>query len=173
MQSMKILVFSDSHGDERRISRALAAHPDAEGVFFLGDGVGGAAALVASDSARFFLGVKGNCDGGILGILHSSSDAREEEIITLMGYRILLVHGHREGVKGGLGALIASARRREIDVALFGHTHVPHNEYLSDGAKPLYLFNPGSISRPSEGDPSYGVLLLTDRGVLLSHGTVS
>ena len=172
MKSMKVLVFSDSHGDDSRMSRVLAAHPDAEGVFFLGDGISNASALVASDSARFFLGVKGNCDSGILGILHASSDAGEEEIITLMGYRILLVHGHREGVKGGLGTLIASARRREIDIALFGHTHVPHNEYISDGAKPLYLFNPGSISRPSDGIPSYGVLLLTDRGVILSHGSV-
>lgn len=172
MKSMKILVFSDSHGDDRRMSQALAAHPDAEGVFFLGDGIRGAAALVAPDAERFFLGVKGNCDGGILGLISPSADVREEEIITLMGYRILLVHGHREGVKGGLGALIASARRREIDLALFGHTHVPRSEYLSDGEKPLYLFNPGSISRPADRNPTYGVLLLTEKGILLSHGFV-
>ncbi len=171
MQIMKILVFSDSHGRDSGMRRALALHPDAEGVFFLGDGAREATALAETDRARFFIGVKGNCDGIVFG-LFGGTELREEEEITLMGHKILLLHGHTVGVKGGLGGLISCARRRDADLALFGHTHEKLEQYLSDGEKPLYIFNPGSISRPSDGIPSYGIVTLTERGILLSHGTV-
>ena len=168
MPSMKILVFSDSHGSERGIRRAISLHADAQGVFFLGDGLASASLLPELSSERFLIGVLGNCDS-FFG-LPSPSGASEQELITLFGYRLLLVHGHREGVKGGLDTLIAKARRLDADAAFFGHTHVPYHAYLSDGEKPLYLFNPGSVSRPDRGNPSYGVLLLTEKGILLSHG---
>jgi putative phosphoesterase len=172
MEKMKILVFSDSHGRDSGMQRALSLHPDAEGVFFLGDGAREAAALAERERERFFIGVKGNCDGLLFGLL-GGTELREEEEITLMGRRILLLHGHTVGVKGGLGGLIAHARRRDVDLALFGHTHEPLEQYLPDGEKPLYLFNPGSISRPRGGAPTYGVLTLTEGGILLSHGTLA
>ena len=171
MEKMKILVFSDSHGRDRGMRRALELHPDAEGVFFLGDGARDIAALAELERNRFFIAVKGNCDGLLFGLL-GGSDLREEEEITLMGHRILLLHGHTVGVKGGLGGLVAHARRREADLAIFGHTHEPLERYLSEGERPLYLFNPGSISRPSDGSPSYGLLTLTEKGIFLSHGQI-
>lgn len=166
---MKLLIFSDSHGSERAMQRAISLHPDAEAVLFLGDGFGGVCALPELSGDRALVAVRGNCDA-CFGLFGALSHVREEETLVLLGYRILLVHGHREGVKGGLGGLISKARRLSADIALFGHTHEKYSEYLSDGEKPLYLFNPGSISRPASGNPSYGVLLLTDGGVLLSHG---
>ncbi len=36
---MKCLVFSDSHGNVSYMKKALRLHPDAEVVFFLGDGL--------------------------------------------------------------------------------------------------------------------------------------
>ena len=51
---------------------------------------------------------------------------------------------------------------------LFGHTHIPFEKYISDGEKPFYLFNPGSISL-SAG--SFGVIELGD-APLLSHGAI-
>ena len=36
---MKCLILSDSHGNTSYLSRALSLHPDAEVVFFLGDGL--------------------------------------------------------------------------------------------------------------------------------------
>ena len=171
MEKMKILVFSDSHGRDSGMKRALQIHSDAEGVFFLGDGAREVLALAELERSRFFIGVKGNCDGLLFGLL-GASELREEEEITLMGHKFLLLHGHTVGVKGGLGGLISHARRRDADLALFGHTHEPLERYLSDGDKPLYLFNPGSISRPNRGAPTYGIITLSDRGILLSHGTV-
>ncbi len=171
MEKMKILVFSDSHGRDDGMRRALSMHPDAEGVFFLGDGAREAAALAEREPNRFFIGVKGNCDGALFGLL-GGSDLRLEEELVLFGRRILLLHGHTVGVKGGLGELILNARRREADLALFGHTHEPLERYLSEGRRPLYLFNPGSISRPRSGKPTYGLITLTESGILLSHGTL-
>ncbi len=171
MQSMKLLIFSDSHGDERAMRQAIAFHPDAEVILFLGDGLAGASAIPEVSGGRAMIAVRGNCDS-CFGLFSTLSSAREEEVIVLCGRRILLVHGHREGVKSGLGGIVSKARRLSADIALFGHTHEKYSEYRSDGEKPLYLFNPGSISRPASGKPSYGVLLLTESGVLLSHGEI-
>lgn len=171
MEKMKILVFSDSHGRDGGMRRALSLHPDAEGVFFLGDGAREALALAEGEPNRFFIGVKGNCDGALFGLL-GGTELREEEEIVLLGHRILLLHGHTVGVKGGLGGLVSLTDRRNADLALFGHTHEPLERYFSDGKKPFYLFNPGSISRPRSGEPTYGVITLTEGGILLSHGTL-
>lgn len=163
---MKILILSDAHNENRRIERAIRLHPDAEVVLYLGDGARGAcevfAALPKSTAA---VAVRGNCDWPFSGGL------RDEEILDLEGRRILLCHGHRYGVKGGLGALIASAKRQGADIALFGHTHEPYEEYLPEYG--LWLFNPGALSQPARGEPTYGLLTLSGGGVLFSHGTVT
>ena len=111
---------------------------------------------------KAFVAVHGNCDGPFSGGL------RDEEILDLEGHRILLCHGHRYGVKGGLGHLIASAKRQGADIALFGHTHERHEEYLPEYG--LWLFNPGALSYPERGEPSFGLLTLTPTGLLFSHG---
>ena len=72
MEKMKLLVFSDSHGNERAMRRALALHPDAEGVLFLGDGLASASLLPELSGDRFFFGVKGNCDS-LFGLFSSAS----------------------------------------------------------------------------------------------------
>jgi predicted phosphodiesterase len=46
---MKCLVFSDSHGSSYGMLKALALHPDAEVVFFLGDGLSDADSVEYSD----------------------------------------------------------------------------------------------------------------------------
>lgn len=167
---MKILVFSDSHGNASRMSRAISMHPDAEMIFFLGDGLREAIPAAREHSEAAFLAVRGNCDRFVS--FFSKCDTRTEEIVSILGHRILLTHGHAYGVKGGLGALIASAERQEADLVLFGHTHLRHEEYLAEREKPLRLFNPGSISLPWEGKPSYGIVTLRDDQVLLSHGEI-
>ena len=162
---MKILIFSDAHGRSRGMEKALGMHPDAELVLFLGDGVSAARDVFKTLPARKVgICVHGNCDGPF------SFGLADEEILDLEGHRILFCHGHRYGVKGGLGGLIAAARRKECDIALFGHTHEPYEEYLSEYR--LWLFNPGSIAEPSHGDPTFGLLTLTPDSVLFSHGTV-
>ena len=164
---MKIIVLSDSHGSSLDINRALKKHPDADLAIFLGDGVDD----FFSNQPRFpeiaFMAVRGNCDIGTA----DKYSLRAAEEITLEGKRIFFCHGHTYGVKGGQGNLISAAHAREADIALFGHTHTPTEQYLpedEDGGA-LYLVNPGSIGRDSH---TYALITIRDGGILVSHGRV-
>ncbi len=163
---MKILILSDAHNENRRIERAIRLHPDAEDVLYLGDGSRGACEVFATlPPSTAAVAVRGHCDWTFSGGL------RAEEILDLEGHRVLFCHGHHYGVKGGLGALIASAKRQGADIALFGHTHEPYEEYLPEYG--LWLFNPGALSSPARGEPTYGLLTLAGANVLFSHGTIT
>ena len=162
---MKILILSDAHGEARRIRRAISLHPDAELILYLGDGSRAACEVFAAlPPTVAAVAVHGNCDGPFSGGL------RDEEILDIEGHRILLCHGHRYGVKGGLGHLIAAAKRQGADIALFGHTHERYEEYLSEYG--LWLFNPGALAYPERGEPSFGLLTVTPGGLLFSHGEI-
>lgn len=163
---MKILILSDSHGENRRIRRAINLHPDAKLVLFLGDGARGACEIFSTlPPSVAAVAVRGNCDWPF------SDGLNDEEILDLEGHRILCCHGHKYGVKGGLGGLVASAKRQGADIALFGHTHERCEEYLSDYG--LWLFNPGALSAPARGEPSFGLLTLSPGGPLFSHGEIN
>ena len=164
-KNIKCLVFSDSHGSVFFVKEALSMHMDAQVVFFLGDGLSEIDTLSNAYPEKFWIAVRGNCD------FYSSfagSPAKKTEEITLSGYRITATHGDLYGAKYGLGGLISLARETNADIVLFGHTHLPLEKYLSDGEKPLYLFNPGSISLSSG---SYGIMTL-GKGVIFSHGAI-
>jgi putative phosphoesterase len=147
------------------MKQALLRHPDAEVVFFLGDGTSDAETLFLSDRTRQWICVRGNCD------FRSYVGTREIEAlerITLMGKRIVLTHGDLYGAKYGSDGLLRLAEKERADIVLFGHTHAPFEKYFDTNQGGVYLFNPGSIG--ASYTPSYGVITLTDGGVLFSHG---
>ncbi|MBQ8302356.1 MAG: YfcE family phosphodiesterase [Clostridia bacterium] len=160
---MKCLVFSDSHGASYNIRRALSMHPDAEVVFFLGDGLSDLEPLV-TDRRRAILAVRGNCDhSAILGdVLCKKTDA-----INIEGRRIVFTHGDLYGVKYGLDGVKKLASDTKADIVLFGHTHERLEKYIPTDDGGFYLFNPGSIGGFK---PNYGIINFTDKGILLSHG---
>lgn len=137
-----------------------------DALFFLGDGVRDAESVERGISQLFL--VRGNCD-------FLASDLPEEELLRFEGHTILLTHGHRYGVKSGVGALIRYAAERDADLVLFGHTHTPASETVPAGetvggkilSRPMILFNPGSI-----GAGSFGTLTLRGENVLFAHGRV-
>lgn len=129
---LRILVVSDTHGDRRQLYRLVEEHPEARYLLHLGDGAADTDDLLL-DCAVTVLQVAGNCD-------FSSSYPVEQEH-TFGGVPFFFTHGHRYGVKGGTAHLEAEARRRQAQIALFGHTHQPLVHY-TDG---LYLLNPGSL----------------------------
>ena len=162
---MKCLVLSDSHGNTPLMSRAIALHPDAEVIFFLGDGLSDADALAVYFTDKAWFTVRGNCD--FSGFFRNSPVMKTEEV-ELLDRRIVFTHGDLYDVKFGTDRIKYLAEETRADVVLFGHTHIPYEEYV-DGAHPFYLFNPGSLSAPSY---SFGILTLTENTVLFSHGSL-
>lgn len=158
--SMKILVFSDSHGSYSRLERAADAHPDADMYIFLGDGLRDADRLFESKRGIASVAVKGNCDISGVGF---SDVYLDEQTIDLSGIRIFCCHGHKYGVKSSELNLWFRAKEKGADLALFGHTHVPF-ERVYEGVR---LFNPGSVSLGS-----YGVIYIENGAVIASHGKI-
>lgn len=145
---MRILVVSDSHGDTRRLLKAIESQPDINMMIHLGDGERDMDDLSYLLKVPF-VAVCGNCD------LYSLLP--ECELLTVGGKRIYCTHGHREKVKYGDTLLRQTAKSRNADIALYGHTHVPVNDY-DDG---LYVFNPGSVR---EGN--FGVIDILPSGII-------
>ena len=162
---MKCLVFSDSHNYSACMKRALDKNRDAEVVFFLGDGISDADAVaMADDVSRMWIVVRGNCDFSRI-FLDRTVEKVEE--ITIEGKRIVATHGDLYGAKYGTRGLCDLAISKSADVVLFGHTHMPHEEYVSEG-EGFYLFNPGSISYSSK---SFGIMTINSNTILFSHGS--
>ena len=157
---MKCLIFSDSHGDSRNMCEAISRNPDAEVIFFLGDGLADADRIALRGGTRAWLPVAGNCDHSPI---FKDSLVRKTETINLSGQRIVYTHGDLYGVKYGMGGALRLAVETSATIVLFGHTHEPCEHYENG----VYLFNPGSIAAGS-----FGVMLLSESGVLLSHGNL-
>ena len=157
---MKILVFSDSHGNDIYMRKAIKMHPDAEAIIFLGDGIADFLSLPSDNSAKLY--VRGNCDW------HPSySNIPLIDSITLNSKKIVFLHGHTHGVKGGSEQIKALAKDMSADILLFGHTHSLLSHY-EDGT---YYLNPGTIGGVGTA-PAYGIITLRENGILLSHGTL-
>ncbi len=149
---MKLLVFSDSHYKTIHLISALEKEADtADACFYLGDGDGDIHIIKQMYPSLALYAVQGNCD------LHS--DFPLENKVTLGGLNIFYTHGHKTTVKRGLDLLWKRARKFKASIALFGHTHTPYYEY-KDG---IHLFNPGSISLPHMGLPTYGVVTIENK----------
>lgn len=165
---MDLLIFSDSHGRADAMQAVLDRQirtPDA--VIFLGDGLRDIQWLDTNGSTLF--DVRGNCDWFLGG------DTPDERTLSFEGHKLLLTHGHAYGVKGGTGALVKYAQSVGADIVMFGHTHTPICETVPAGtviggepiARPIYLFNPGSVA-----GGSFGTLMLRGENVLFSHGNL-
>lgn len=157
-----ILVLSDMHGKFSYALDAVKEHPNCKTVIFLGDGTRHVQSLESAAPDKAFFSVMGNCDTFLDGV------TEREAVLEIEGHRIFICHGHTRMVKYGKGALIKAAKENGCDIALFGHTHIVHEEY--DGESGVYLFNPGSIGAPRDGRYTYGILSLDKNNVLFSVG---
>lgn len=148
---MRILVISDTHGDEGALRRAVLAQPKAEIVIHLGDGEQEAGRARLSFPEKMFLQVRGNCDWG--------SSLPATGLYTADGVKIFYTHGHIYGVKAGLYQAVCAAREQGAQVLLFGHTH----KALADYEDGLHILNPGSLGG---WQASYGTLDVTPQGIV-------
>lgn len=146
---MKLLVFSDSHGNLAHMVDAVEREaPDL--VLHLGDCWRDGEELGYACPGLPLEQVPGNCD------FHPG--AAQERLLRLEGHTLFVCHGHTLGVKQGCGGAIRAAQAQGADLLLFGHTHRAD----SGEADGLFWMNPGSVGLGSP--PSYGVVLLGPEG---------
>ena len=126
-----LLVLSDSHGGRAAIERILIKESkNIDALIFLGDGLRDLEmALTLYPKLRAY-SVAGNCDYGAL--------EPTDGLAAFDGVVIFYTHGHMYGVKYDLDTLADAASARGAEVALFGHTHIPHAEQRGS----VFLFNP-------------------------------
>ncbi|MGW1598653.1 metallophosphoesterase family protein [Streptomyces sp. NPDC002343] len=133
---MRLLVMSDTHLPKRakRLPEQLLAElPHADVVLHAGDWVDTATLDLLESRSRRLIGVYGNNDGAEL-------RARLPEVARaeLGGLRFGVVH--ETGPAQGREARCA-ARFPDLDVLVFGHSHIPWDTTAPGG---LRLLNPGS-----------------------------
>lgn len=136
---MRILVVSDTHGINEGVID-LINREDFDVYIHLGDYIRDCEYIERLTGINF-IKIKGNND-------FFDIDNDEEKIIEIGGIRILLLHGHKDGVYFGMEKLFYKAKSRNVDICLFGHTHV----YFYGKYEDIIFLNPGSPSRPRGGD---------------------
>lgn len=148
---MKIGLTGDTHGSMQNLRRVIAAAPPVEQWLHTGDYARDSLYL-KSQTGLEVTAVCGNCDAG-------ETDFNVDEFLYLQGFNIWLAHGHRYLHGGSPQELVWWAHRLEVDIVVFGHTHVPLVKWYGD----VLLVNPGSPSRPRSMDgPTFGVLTLNE-----------
>ena len=146
---MKVLVLSDSHGYVEHLRAALQKESDCKLVFFLGDGLRDLEQMRAAFSDRTWMCVRGNNDW-------SSGNVDDFAYKYIEGHTVTATHGHRVSVRTTLAPLAAKAADVRADVALYGHTHVPRQEFVGG----VLCVNPGALC-----DGRYAVLDVGPKGV--------
>ena len=147
---MKLLIFSDTHLDTRRMEYALEQEsPDV--IIHLGDNIDDTSKIREKSPDTPFHLIKGNSD------VQAAGDS--EKLLSIDSVKIFLTHGHAYHVKEDLSRLIKRAIEQEADLVLFGHTH---------GAaivkeQGITLMNPGQMQFHKEKQKaSYGIVTIAD-----------
>lgn len=130
-----IVVLSDTHRNLAPLDKMATVLSECDLIFHLGNMASDANMLVRQFPEKTYV-LSGNNDffGG-----------ESEVVLDVEGRRIFACHGHRYGVKSGTGRLVAAAKDRLCDIALYGHTHQPEARE-EDG---VLLVNPGCMTRYS------------------------
>ena len=144
---MKIGLTGDTHGSMQAMRRVIAAAPPVEQWLHTGD-YGRDALYLKAQTGLPVTSVAGNCDVG-------DSSVNPDEFVTIEGFNIWLLHGHRYLHGGDPQELVWWAHKLEADIVVFGHTHVPLVKWYGD----VLLINPGSPAKPRSAEgATFGVL---------------
>ncbi|NLL91125.1 MAG: YfcE family phosphodiesterase [Ruminococcaceae bacterium] len=143
---MKIIIVSDSHGDDFAVETIIEKNPDADLFIHLGDGYRDFVNVKSKNPKMSMVLVKGNTD--------YSCFEPEDRVMVLEEVRFFITHGHNYLVKSGLEKLMKRAKKVNADIVLFGHTHV-RMDTEKDG---VILINPGSCARDMDDCMGYAVV---------------
>jgi len=133
---MKIVVVSDTHGNNKEVIEKISEMERPDLLFHLGDYIEDGIKICTALGIDTIM-VKGNGDRG-------NRIYNEDELIEISGRKIFLTHGHRYDVRYGITNLYYKALELNVDMVLFGHTHVPIN--IEENG--IIFMNPGSPSIP-------------------------
>ncbi len=150
---MKVLIVSDTHGKHYNLEEILEREKPLDLLIHLGD----------AEGAEDYIEVIAECPVEVVaGNNDFYTTLPNERELKIGDYKVLITHGHYYYVNGGIGHIKKAAHERNIDIAMFGHTHKPFFEEDEN----VIILNPGSISYPrQEGrKPSYMIMNLDKEG---------
>ena len=146
---MKIGIISDTHGDMRSIEKAISYLEKCDLIIHAGDYIDDAEYIHYATDVEVKC-VKGNSD------LYRF-DGDYELTFSVKNKKFFVCHGHYHDVKMGINSLYKLAKREDMDVVVFGHTHIPTYKTIDD----IIFINPGSLAYPrGKSDKSFGVLTI-------------
>lgn len=148
----KIIVVSDTHGSAKGLDKLRPLIAENDMVIHLGDGVNDIRPIFSKYPEKVYA-VSGNCDFSPL--------FPQEEELDVESVRIFICHGHKYGVKSGLGVLAAQAKRRGCALVFYGHTHQASVMQI-DG---VTLINPGTLRCPAGEGGSYAYVVIHGRKI--------
>lgn len=128
----RLIVVSDTHGNGKGVEKLLPLIAENHYFIHLGDGLSDLRSVLENEPKKVYF-CRGNCD--------FFTTVPEEGELEIEGVKIFYCHGHKYGVKSGLGTLAREAKRHGCNVALYGHTHIAKITEI-DG---VTLINPGSM----------------------------
>lgn len=147
---LRLALAGDTHGRisslEQGLKKATVDH-----LLFTGDYYGDAV-RIAEHLQLTYDAVLGNCDH----YDKRHGERVEEKLLEFCGWRFLLVHGHRYGIKSSLNSLYYRAAETEARIVVFGHTHIP----MCEDRDGIWLMNPGSPSFPRGLTPKGSYIIL-------------
>ncbi len=146
---MRIGLLSDSHHDHDAIETAMQLMGQVDHIIHAGDNYSDAK-RISKEYGVEVTAVKGNTDMGL---------GKLEKILELNGRKILVTHGHKYQVKRGYQKLYYRALEAEVDIVIFGHSHVAVKFIESN----ILFINPGSVSIPyDDKEKSFAILEIKD-----------
>ena len=150
---MRILIVSDTHSKHGNLKKVLEREKPIDLMIHLGDAEGCEDDIAEMACCPLEI-VAGNSD-------YFSALDREKEIV-IGKYRVLLTHGHYYYVTAGIVDIKKEAAGRNMDIVMFGHTHIP----IIDYGENIVAINPGSLSNPRQDGkrPSYIMMEIDRKG---------
>jgi putative phosphoesterase len=144
---MKVLLVSDSHGDNITLQRLVAMYPQMDLYLHAGDSESDEQAI------KPFISVRGNCD--------RYKDFNDYFLIPTPYGKMYVQH------KPHVANLLT--KMREVKIFVHGHTHIRRNETING----VMWINPGAISYARDCfDGSYAILTIEQNAVQVEYYTV-
>ena len=144
---MKVLIVSDTHGRNSGFLDLLEECEKMDMVIHCGD-VEGSEYLISESVGCKSVIVQGNND--------YFSDLPREAVVKLGKYKALVTHGHPYYVNMGHDHLVREAKKRKMDMVIYGHTHRP----VIAKENGIIVLNPGSLTYPRQADRKYTYIIM-------------